>query len=134
MTTVLLLMSLTVSDGVDIWTAPQILPPIPADVPAATAKDGGTFLPAPRDAMIADRILHYRQMPDLCQVRLDEAKKILRIQGESMLRVCRADCRARNAGDAAESESRWPTWQVVLMSGAAFVVGGSVGLVTGIVF
>lgn len=116
---------LAASAGNSVWTAPNTLGPFPEPL-RPQVRDGGLFFPSPLDDEVMQRLVHYYEMPNLCQVRLDNAKKLYTEDLETFKEQCDVDCMGRIA-DMQENEPI-TIWEILGASAGSVVVGILIGV------
>lgn len=94
---------------------------------------GGTWLPAPLDADVLMRLKLLDLSPRVCAgiIRAERSRCTTLIQAELDAAIARSG--AEHAHASADSEGRWPSWQVTALVIAGVVAGGAAGVGVGAV-
>jgi hypothetical protein len=108
-----------------VWTAPPALSMDAHGLPAPEGGRDGTWLPAPLDGWVLDRLAAYSAYPWQCQARLDAARTVAEARLAEALSARAVDVAADRAELEHEAAESWPTWAVVGAGIVGFVAGGA---------
>lgn len=113
---------------------PSIAPPmprLPPGLPLAESRDGGTWLPSPRDRLLAQWLRYADAYPArIAQPLIDSERLLADYRCHEQQQITEALHRAELVSARRISQDRWGWVQTAIAIAGAFTAGAAVGILT----